>query len=124
MAQAAGVTYSGGANLAMKVPAHLWDATVSFYRDTLGLEELEPFTGTPPSVGFVFGVNRLWIDRVVGMSQAELWLEIVTSDPRAAADELAAATGVARCDEVEPLPAGGSPFWISSPASVVHLVGP
>jgi hypothetical protein len=68
----------------------------------------------------VFGSNRLWIDCVTGMSQAELWLQVTTEDTAAAADDLAAA-GVVRCDGIEPL-AADSAFWIASPASIVHLV--
>lgn len=56
-----------------------------------------------------------------GVSQAELWLQVTTADTTVAADHLAAAPGVARCDEIEPL-GTTSAFWISSPAAVVHLV--
>lgn len=115
--------YTGGRNIAMKVPPHQWEATVAFYRDVLGLASLEPFTGSPPSVGFNFGENRLWIDKVIGMSQTELWLEIVTDDATAAAEHLAQA-GVARCDAIEQLPDGASSFWVSSPSQIIHLVGP
>lgn len=117
------IAFAGGPNIAMKVPPHQWEATVAFYRDVLGLRELAPFTGEPPSVGFAFGANRLWIDRVAGMSQAELWLEITADDSVAAAEHLASA-GVVRCDDIERLPVGGPSFWISSPAAIVHLVGP
>ena len=55
------------------------------------------------------------------MSQAELWLEVVTDDVDAAAERFQAA-GVERCDEIEPLREGFAGFWISSPASIVHLV--
>jgi len=116
--------FAGGPNLAMKVPPHQWETTVAFYRDVLGLDELEPFEGEPASVGFAFGTSRLWIDRVAGMSQAELWLELTTDDPAAAAAHLDAAPGVARVDEIEPLAPGSPRFWIASPAQVVHLVGP
>ena len=86
-----------------------------------GAAELDdPFDAGPQSVGFEFGANRLWIDRVPGMSQAELWLQVTTADTAVAADHLAD-QGVARCDEIEPL-GTTSAFWISSPASVVHLV--
>ncbi len=115
--------FAGGPNVAMKVPPHQWDATVAFYRDVLGLEPLAPVGTDPPSVGFAFGAARLWIDRVATVSQAELWLEVTTDDPRAAAAHLAAA-GVPRVDEIEPLAEGSPRFWISSPAQVVHLVGP
>lgn len=96
MSGQAPVAFAGGPNLAMKVPPHQWETTVAFYRDVLGLEALEPFTGEPASVGFVFGASRLWIDRVAGMSQAEMWLEVTADDPEAAAEHLAAA-GVVRC---------------------------
>ncbi len=115
--------FAGGPNLAMKVPPHQWDATVAFYRDVLGLPELDPVESEPPTVGFAFGANRLWIDRVPTVSQAELWLEVTADDPGAAAEHLAAA-GVPRVDEIEPLAPGSPRFWISSPAQIVHLVGP
>lgn len=116
------VTFSGGRNIAMKVPSHQWDQTVRFYRETVGLPEIDsPFEAGPASVGFVFGANRLWIDRVPGVSQAELWLQLTSSDTAAAAQHLASAEGVDRCDEIEPL-AETSAFWISSPASIVHLI--
>jgi len=116
------VTFAGGRDIAMKVPPHQWEQTVSFYRQTLGLRELDnPFDSGPQSVGFEFGVNRLWIDRVPSVSQAELRLQVTTSDTAAAADRLAATPGVARCDEIEPL-GTTTAFWISSPAAIVHLV--
>jgi hypothetical protein len=33
-----------------------------------------------------------------------------------------ASAGIARCDEIEPLAAESSAYWISSPAAIVHLV--
>ena len=98
------MTFAGGRNIAMKVPPHQWEQTVSFYRETLGLRELDnPFDSGPKSVGFKFGANRLWIDRVPGVSQAELWLQVTTSDTAWAAEHLATAPGVSRCDEIETL---------------------
>ncbi|MGH8644434.1 MAG: hypothetical protein ACREX4_08280 [Gammaproteobacteria bacterium] len=102
----------------MKVPPHLYEATVRFYRDVLGLKEIVKHA---PSVGFEFGSNYLWIDRVPAMSQAKIWLEVVTDDTAVAAEELNTA-GVVPCDDIEPLPEGLKAFWISSPASIVHLV--
>jgi catechol 2,3-dioxygenase-like lactoylglutathione lyase family enzyme len=110
--------FSAGRNIAMKVPPHMFDATVQFYRDVLGLREI---TKHAPSIGFEFGSNNLWIDRVAGMSQTEIWLEVVTNNITAAA-QLLKNEGVVRCDEIEPLPDGFQAFWISSPASIVHLV--
>lgn len=31
------VTFAGGRTIAMKVPPHLWEQTVSFYRETVRL---------------------------------------------------------------------------------------
>lgn len=103
----------------MKVPPHAYEATVRFYRDVLGLELLENHL---PHVGFEFGGNQLWIDKVSGLSQAEVWLEIVTDDVPAAARYLGKA-GITRCDEIEPLPEGHEGFWIMDPASVVLHLG-
>jgi catechol 2,3-dioxygenase-like lactoylglutathione lyase family enzyme len=110
--------FEGGRNIAMKVPPHQYDATVRFYRDVLGFEQIEELL---PAVGFRFGSNQLWIDRVPGMSQAELWLEVVTDDTKAAAEHLAAA-GIVRCDEIEDLGENFDGFWISNPAAIIHLV--
>lgn len=110
--------FSGGRNIAMKVPPHQYDATVRFYRDVLGLEEI---TDHAPAVGFVFGTCQLWIDRAPAISQAELWLEVVTDDKDAAAAHLQEA-GIVRCDEIEPLGPDFKGFWISSPAAIIHLV--
>ena len=111
-------TFAGGRNIALKVPPHQYDATIRFYRDVIGLK---PLDNHPPAVGFEFGANQLWIDRVPGLSQAEIWLELTTSDIAAAAARLDSAQ-VVRCDEIEALPGDLPAFWISSPASIVHLV--
>ncbi|MGH6761831.1 MAG: VOC family protein [Phyllobacterium sp.] len=112
------VKFKGGRNIAMKVPAHQYDATVAFYRDVIGLEPLENHL---PNVGFAFGANQLWIDSTPGISQAELWLELEADDAPKAAHHLQQAA-IVRCDEIEPLPEGNEMFWISSPASIIHLV--
>jgi hypothetical protein len=84
--------FSGGVDLALKVPPHQFDATVAFYRDS-----------------------------VPTMSQAELWLELYCDDFARAAEHLARA-GVTRCDPIEPLPPGFRGGWITSPANIVHMV--
>ncbi|MDE9451344.1 hypothetical protein J3R80_12785 [Aliiroseovarius sp. Z3] len=113
------VKFSGGKNIAMKVPPHQYEQTVAFYRNTLGLEEIGGPSGE--AVGFKFGANNLWVDKVSAISQAELWLEIVTDDTEKAAEVLDKA-GVARCDEIEELGKNFDGYWISSPASIIHLV--
>lgn len=113
--------FRGGRNIAMKVPPHQWEETVAFYRDVVGLPTFAHEPTQPPSVGFVFGASRLWVDRVESVSHAELWLELTAEDLPAAAARLRAA-GVVRRDEIEPLPEGHEGFWIANPASIIHLV--
>ncbi len=110
--------FSGGRNIAMKVPPHLWEATVRFYRDIL---ELKPIETHPTEVGFEFGSNQLWIDKVDSLSQAELWLELATDDIPAAAEHFKMAN-IVRRDEIEPLPEDFAGFWIQNPASIIHMV--
>ncbi|MEM7736486.1 MAG: hypothetical protein AAF267_11915 [Deinococcota bacterium] len=110
--------FSGGRNIAMKVPPHLWQETVTFYQDVIGLDVIPTKS---PSVCFAFGANRLWIDHVDGLSQAELWLELSTLDVQGAASHFEKA-GIVRRDEIEPLPENFEGFWIQSPASIIHLV--
>jgi catechol 2,3-dioxygenase-like lactoylglutathione lyase family enzyme len=112
------VNFSAGRNIAMKVPPHLYEATVRFYRDVVGLRQLEKHL---PFVVFEFGANQLWLDNVPALSQAEVWLELATNDLAAAAQYLNQAN-VVRCDEIEPLPEGFEGFWIANPASIIHLV--
>ena len=113
-----GLNIQGGRNFAMKVPPHLWQETVSFYSDIVGLEQL---ADQAPHVVFKYGANRLWIDNVEGLSQAEIWLELTTSDVAGAAAHFEA-TGVARRDEIEALPEGFDGFWITNSAGIIHLV--
>ncbi|MFM2143338.1 MAG: hypothetical protein RLZZ476_1882 [Verrucomicrobiota bacterium] len=108
-----------GRNIAMKVPAAEFAATVSFYEKTLGFRVVSLEAA---SVRFDHGGGHfLWIDRVEGLAKAEIWLEIHTTDLQAAEDKLKEAN-IRRCDEVEPLPEGMKAFWIKNPAGVVHLV--
>lgn len=112
--------FRAGSNIAMKVPPHQFDATVAFYQDVIGLRRLDTEADNN-SVCFAFGAAKLWIDSVVSVSQAELWLEIDCDDTASAASRLKAA-GVTRCDEIERLPANLDGFWISNPAGIIHLV--
>lgn len=112
------VKFTGGCNIAIKVPPHQFEDTVHFYQDIL---ELEALTKHLPAIVFRFGHNQLWLDRVPGMSQAEIWLELTTSD-LAAAEAHLSQSGVMRRDDIEALPQGFGGFWIASPASIIHLV--
>lgn len=110
-------SFEAGRNVAIKVPQHRYAQTVEFYRDTLGLPDLGARSA---SHVFQFGSLRLWIDCVPHQSQTDVWLEVRTEDPDAAAEWLAA-RGTAVRDELEPL--GDVPgHWISDPAGVVLLL--
>jgi catechol 2,3-dioxygenase-like lactoylglutathione lyase family enzyme len=121
------VGFAAGVNVAMKVPRSYYDATVAFYRDTLGFEVEEVEDPGAPSISashrLAFGPVTLWLDRVDAASRSDVWLELGTDDLRAAVDHLAAA-GIVPCDEVEPLEgeAGERSHWIRNPAGVVHLL--
>jgi len=111
-------TIEGGINIAMKVPTHQYEATVAFYRDTLGLK---PITDKPDVIGFVHGPNQLWIDEAKGHSQAEVWLELFTPNFPKAAEQLTA-DGVMRNDAIEDLGEGFRGGWFFNPAGIVHMV--
>ncbi len=114
--------FKPGKNIAMKVPAHEFDRTVAFYRDILGFTQTEADSPDQfDSVTFDFGGKNLWIDKVAGLSQAEVWLEVETNDIERAAAYLESA-GCARRDEIEPLPDTFAGFWICSPSNIIHLV--
>jgi hypothetical protein len=113
--------FEGGRNIAMKVPPHLWEQTVGFYRDTAGLEVIKEQSTEIESVCFRFGANQLWIDKVPTLSQSELWLELKVEDS-STAEEYLATSDTTRCDEIEPLPPDFRGFWIQSPAGIVHIV--
>src|SRR5437870_12813984 len=72
-----GPQFSGGANIAIKCPAHTYDQTVAFYRDTLALPLIEEESD---GCIFQFGPNWLWIDKVPNLSHSDIWLEIETND--------------------------------------------
>ena len=111
--------FRGGPNIAMKVPPHQHAETVAFYRDVLELEMLEG--STEDTTVFKFGASKLWIDKVSTVSQAEIWLQVITDDS-SGAQRLLSEAGICRRDEIEPLPDGFDGYWISSPASIIHLI--
>ncbi|MHC6530104.1 MULTISPECIES: VOC family protein [unclassified Vibrio] len=114
--------FQPGNNIAMKIPAHEYERTVSFYRDVLRFKELsnDGMDGTPR---FEFGDKTLWLDCVAGLSQAEIWLEVTTNDVERAAEYLQR-HDCHRRDEIEPLPEGFQAFWIASPTNIIHLISP
>src|SRR3954464_4901949 len=113
-----GPQFSGGANIAIKCPAHTYEQTVAFYRDTIGLPMIEEETD---GCIFQFGPNRLWVDKVPNLSQPDIWLELETNDTDAAASFLKV-NGVTRRDEVEQLREDFDGFFVASPNGMIHLV--
>ena len=114
--------FQPGNNIAMKVPSFEFDRTVAFYRDILELEEIPASSpDSCHSITFKFGDKNLWIDKIEGISQAELWLEIQTNDSDQAAKYLGT-QDCKRCDEIEPLPNDFKGFWVTNPSNIVHLV--
>jgi predicted enzyme related to lactoylglutathione lyase len=114
--------FSPGKNIAIKTPAHEYDSVVRFYSEVLGFK---PLTHSDPgqfdSVCFAFGDKVLWVDRIEGLSQAEVWLEITSSDVQAAQKYLEQ-TGCSIRNEIEQLPDSLDGFWLSSPSNIIHLV--
>lgn len=112
--------FQPGRNIAMKIPAHEYQDVVRFYREVLRFKEI-PANGADDTPRFEFGDKVLWLDNMPGLSQAEVWLEIVTSDIGQASAYLKE-QGCSRRDEIEPLPDGLKAFWISNPSNIIHLV--
>ena len=108
----------GGINIAMKVPSHQYEAVIAFYRDVV---KLPVFEEKAPAMGFLLGPNRLWIDEAPNYTQAEVWLELFTSDHANALTHLEAG-GAIRCDQIEDLGPDFKGGWIMNPANVVHMV--
>jgi predicted enzyme related to lactoylglutathione lyase len=113
--------FKPGRNIAIKVPAHEFEAMVHFYGTVLGLERIEASSGNDDSVVFAFGEKRLWIDKVEHISQAETWLEIFTDDVENAKAYLLE-QGCQIRNEIEALPEGFNGFWLNSPANIIHLM--
>ena len=115
--------FQPGENIAIKVPPHQFEQTVSFYRDILGLEQTDLDASDQfQSVTFKFGDKTLWIDKSATLSQAEIWLEIQTDNIDQAKKHFEK-HNIARRDEIESLPQNFNGFWISSPSGIIHLIG-
>lgn len=108
------MTLRPGKNIAIKVPDHLWDETLTYYRDRVRLSVVKE---GKDNVAFDFGGMTLWIDRVPHQSRGDVWLELFTDDPDATLTEL----GSPQRDGLEPL-GGVKGHWTSDPAGTVLLV--
>jgi len=114
--------FSPGKNIAIKTPSHEFDKTVHFYKDILGLEHKQAESPDEfESVVFQFGDKNLWVDKISGISQAEIWLEIETENV-VDAQKYLVDNGCSIRNELEPLPTSLNGFWLSSPSNIVHLV--
>ena len=114
--------FTPGKNIAIKVPVHEWEKTVSFYRDILGFEEFDEFSlDEAESAIFKFGDKNIWVDKTGHISQAEIWLEVLADDVEAASKYLQE-QGCIRRDDFEPLPEGFNGFWIANPSNIIHLI--
>lgn len=111
-----------GKNIAIKVPTHEFERMVTFYKVILGLKQKD--ANSPDefdSIAFEFGDKNLWVDKMSGLSQAEVWLEIETENA-AEAKAYFEEQGCVIRNEIEPLPSGFNGFWLSSPSNTIHLV--
>lgn len=120
MNDSAGI-YKAGKNIAIKVPEHEYHETVRFYREVLGFEDAFEFDPENTSTAVKFGANILWVDSVVTLSQAEIWLEILTDDITAARDHLVK-KGVQIRQSIEQLPDDVQALWIAAPGNLIHLL--
>ncbi|HZU72844.1 MAG TPA: VOC family protein [Acidimicrobiales bacterium] len=99
------------------MPSALFERTVAFYKDVVGLSPLQIGRG---SQGFEFGGMTLWIDAVNHATHTEVWLELATEDVDAGSASIVAAGGRV-ADEIEPLE-GRRAHWVIDPAGLVVLL--
>jgi len=111
-----------GKNIAVKTPSHEYETVVGFYKNVLGFKQI-PIENADhyESVAFEFGDKVLWVDRIEGISQSEIWLEILSKDI-AASQEYLVAQGCKLRNDIEELPNSIEGFWLSSPSNIIHLV--
>ena len=115
-------TFRGGVNIAIKIPKSKYEATVRFYRDTLGLSVVEKPISNPTvsrTHQVTFGGNTVWLDCVDNYTHSEVWLELQTPDVEKATRHLEQ-NGIDTCDELEEIPDGA--HWIMDPAGTVLIV--
>ncbi|HEY5648311.1 MAG TPA: VOC family protein [Nitrospiria bacterium] len=114
--------FSGGMNIAIKIPGDRFYQTVKFYRDVLGFKlEKEEGQAVAASYSMAFGPVTLWLDSVPDSDQSDIWLEVLTDDLKAA-EKHVREKGVVFQDDLEVFPEGMEAHWIKSPAGTVHLL--
>jgi hypothetical protein len=114
--------FSGGVNIAIKIPKSKYENTVVFYKDVLKLEvEEKPIAN--PTVSRThqvkFGPNIVWLDCVDNYTHQEIWLELKTPDVKSATTYLASKE-INTCDEIEEIPE--DMHWIMDPAGTVFIL--
>lgn len=115
-------SFSGGVNIAVKIPKYKYQETVAFYRDILKLKVQKVETDHPTvseSFKVEFGPNTLWLDCVNHCTHAETWLELKTPDVENATDYLKS-KGIEPRDELEKIPKGM--HWFMDPAGTVFIL--
>ena len=116
------IQFTGGTNIALKIPKHKYEEAVRYYRDVLKLQVKEaPITN--PTVSrthsVVFGPNTLWLDCVDNYTHPEIWLEVNTQDVPEATEYLAE-NSITTKDEFEKIPS--DKHWITDPAGTVMIL--
>jgi len=109
-------TFTGGVNIAIKIPKRKYEETVAFYRDILNLKVVEkPITNQTVSRTHQvdFGQNIIWLDCVDNYTHSEVWLELKTPEVEKSTAYLKS-RGINTCDELEQIPEGV--HWIMDPA--------
>lgn len=116
------IKFSGGINIAVKIPKSKYEATVSFYKNILKLPVSKEKIDNPTvsqTHKVEFGSNTLWLDCVDNYTHSETWLELRTPDVERAAKYLKS-NGVNTCDELEKIPE--DMHWIMDPAGTVFII--
>lgn len=116
------IQFSGGINIAIKIPKSKYEETIRFYRDVLKLEVKEKPISNPTvsrTHEVTFGGNTVWLDCVDNYTHSETWLELNTPDVEKATAYLKE-NGTATCNELEQLPEGM--HWITDPAGTVFIL--
>ena len=114
--------FSGGINIAIKIPKSKYEQTVRFYRDVLKLEVEEKPIDHPTvsrTHGVKFWPNTVWLDCVDNYTHVETWMELVTPDIEAATTYLRS-NGAQIVDEIEKIPE--NMHWIQDPAGNVFIL--
>ena len=115
-------TFSGGVNIAIKIPKNKYEETVSFYKDILKLVVTEKPIKNPTvsrTHEVKFGNNIVWLDCVDNYTHSEVWLELRTPDVASATSYLQS-KGINTCDELEEIPK--DMHWIMDPAGTVFIL--